>query len=200
MNKRSAKTSGAGVRSEVSDDAIEWGSSSPSSSKPRQSCLAVRAAGSSKSGLPWLQALNQNPQAAPREGLRLDDLVILSWPLAGPWRVNWRWPRLPRRPHGVRKPARPASVSSDTPQLEFNWTPRFLERAEQCRRTRPIHAAHRNEHTGSVQMIEFGSEILIGPNDGLLFPSLQATSREESSRYARSLCRSASASHRTCSG
>ena len=32
--------------------------------------------------LAWLQALIQNPQAAPHEGLRLDDLVILSWLVA----------------------------------------------------------------------------------------------------------------------
>jgi hypothetical protein len=35
-----------------------------------------------KSGLAWLQALIQNPQAAPPEGLRLDDLANLSWPVA----------------------------------------------------------------------------------------------------------------------
>jgi len=33
-----------------------------------------------KSGLAWLQALIQNPQAAPPEGLRLGDLANLSWP------------------------------------------------------------------------------------------------------------------------
>ena len=33
-------------------------------------------------GSRWPQALIQNPQAAPREGLRLDDLVILSRPAA----------------------------------------------------------------------------------------------------------------------
>jgi hypothetical protein len=41
---------------------------------------AIQAAGSLKSGLAWLQALIQNPQAAPPEGLRLDDLVNLLRP------------------------------------------------------------------------------------------------------------------------
>jgi hypothetical protein len=31
-------------------------------------------------GLAWLQTLIQNPQAAPRKGLRLGELAILSWP------------------------------------------------------------------------------------------------------------------------
>ena len=60
--------------------------------------------------LAWLQALIQKPQAAPREGLCLDDLVILSRPMAV------RGERIAGGPvyHAgltkIEKPARPACV------------------------------------------------------------------------------------------
>ena len=54
----------------------------PTLEKARRSYWAAQAAGCLKSGLAWLQALIQNPPAAPPEGLRLGDLANLSWPVA----------------------------------------------------------------------------------------------------------------------
>ena len=69
----------------------------------------------------------------------------------------------PDSPKSKSLPGSSAS-SSATPHPEFNWTPRFLQRAEQFWSTRRIYTAHRNEHTGSAQMIKIGSKILIGPS------------------------------------
>jgi hypothetical protein len=107
--------------------------------------------------------LTQNPQAAPREGLRLDDLVILLRPVAV------RGEELavassftPYSRSSTAWPARPWQASSRHILSSIRLR-EFLKRAEWCSRTLSIHTAHLTQHAGSVEMIKTGSEFLLGP-------------------------------------
>ena len=83
VKKLGALTFGTGDRSDVSSDRRGWwGSSSLSLSKPSDRAGLSSSGRFLQRGPKWLQALIQNPQAAPRKGLRLRELVILSWPAA----------------------------------------------------------------------------------------------------------------------
>ena len=77
--------------------------------------------------------------------------------------MNQRWPRLPRQLTDFESLAGPSASSSATPQLEFTWTPRFLERAERRFCMRAIFRQSQKGLSGSAQMIDIGSETLIGP-------------------------------------
>src|SRR5271157_530673 len=84
----------------------------------------------SSAGSRWPQALIQNPQAAPREELRLDGLVILLWPVAVRGEELAVVPSItPGSTSSNAWPARP-SPSFATPHTEFDLTPRILQRAE----------------------------------------------------------------------
>jgi hypothetical protein len=98
-----------------------------------------------KSGLAWLQALIPNPQAAPPEGLRLDDPVILSWPVVVRGKSIGGGPIHHTRLTELESLAGPSAPQAVTPQHVSNSTPRTFQRAEQracvrqSRRTRSSH-------------------------------------------------------------
>jgi hypothetical protein len=76
-----------------------------------------------KSVLAWLQALIQNPSAAPPKGLRLGDLANLWRPAASDFAVaSSNHARLTK----LESLAGPSAAGFATPHRDFDLTPRFF--------------------------------------------------------------------------
>jgi len=91
-----------------------------------------------KSGLAWLQALIQNPQAAPPEGLRLDDLANLSWPVAARGERIGGGPVRQARLTELESLTGPSAASFTTPHLGSGTTPRIFPACRAARECAPI--------------------------------------------------------------
>jgi len=104
--------------------------SSPPLSEPCHRARPFERPVPRSAGSRWPQALIQNPRAAPRKGLRLDDLVILSWPVVvrGEDLAVVLFTALDSLSPNAW-PARPRP-SFATPHFGFELTPRILQRAE----------------------------------------------------------------------
>jgi hypothetical protein len=112
--------------------------------------------------LRWTQALIQNPQAVPREELRLGDLVILLRSAVT------RGERIGGGPiHHARFTELECLAGSSapclvTPHHAADTTPRTPPRAELRPSTRPSHGNSCGRTRGSVNSLETGSESELG--------------------------------------
>jgi hypothetical protein len=137
----------------------------PTLEKARCSYRAARAAGCLKSGLAWLKALIQNPQAAPPEGF-----VLTIWPTCrDPWRpavsdLAVAPSSMPGSPKSKACPSRPRRTSprhilGPAPLRAFYSVPNGV--GVRADHTVPCPATKR----AAVLLIETDSKSLIGTMD-----------------------------------
>ena len=100
----------------------------------------------------------QNPQAAPPEGLRLDDLANLSWPVAARGERLGGGPVQHARLTEVESLPGPSAANFATPHLGSGITPRILQRAERCGRTRQSRRTPSSHQPAAVLLIETDSK------------------------------------------
>jgi hypothetical protein len=80
--------------------------------------------------------------------------------------------------------AGPSASNFTTPQIELDLTPRILQRAERCHRTRLAYPKYSLSLPGPVILLEIGPKILIGPSPDPHSRDAVANAARESSSAA----------------
>jgi hypothetical protein len=138
--------------------------SSPPLSQPRHRAGLLKRPVPRIAGSRWPQALVQIPQAAPREELRLDALVILSWPVADRGEELAVVPS-PYQAHRARTPGRPVRAKLRSRQIVRPTLLRALHSVPSCTAVCADLPGHGLAASGgAVLLLETGAEFPIGIN------------------------------------